>query len=105
LADIVRALKPLEKVNWDLNVAPWIHLILEPTASGSWKMRDTDRSKVQNFAVSLILGLLTPGLDDTTLDEFKKKYIQFLIFLADDPRDLKAVRETLWTETLRSFGI
>ena len=105
LADIVRALKPLEKAKWDLNVAPWIHLILEPTASGSWKMRDTDRSKVQNFAVSLILGLLTPGLDDTTLDEFKKKYIQFLIFLADDPRDLKAVRETLWTETLRSFGI
>lgn len=92
-------------MNWDLNFAPWIHLIIEPTASGNWKMRDTDRAKVQTFAISLILGLLMPGLDETTLDEFKKKYIQYLVFLADDPRELKEVRETLWLETLKSFGL
>lgn len=105
LSEIILALKPLQKVNWDLNFAPWIHLIIEPTASGNWKMRDTDRTKVQTFSISLILGLLTPGLDETTLDEFKKKYIQYLIFLADDPRELKEVRETLWLETLKSFDL
>ena len=104
LSEIVLALKPLQKVNWDLNFAPWIHLIIEPTASGNWKMRDTDRAKVQTFAISLILGLLMPGLDETTLDEFKKKYVQYLVFLADDPRELKEVRETLWLETLKSFA-
>ena len=104
LSEIILALKPLQKVNWDLNLAPWIHLIIEPTASGNWRMRDTDRAKVQTFAISLILGLLMPGLDETTLEEFKKKYIQYLVFLADDPRELKEIRETLWLETLKSFG-
>lgn len=103
LTEIVLALRPLQKVNWDLNLAPWIHLLLEPTATGNWRMRDTDRAKVQTFAISLILGLLMPGLDDATIDEFKKKYNQYLVFLADDPRDLKEVRESLWIETLKSF--
>ena len=88
-----------------MNYSPWIHFVLEPTSPESWRMRDTDRAKVQTFAISLILGLLTTKLDEATLEEFKKKYTQYLVFLADDSRDLKEVRETLWLDTLKSFGL
>jgi hypothetical protein len=104
LSDYVQALKPLSKIQWELNKSPWLHFLLTPTDTGKWKMRDTDRQKAQAFAISLIMGLISESLDDETLDEFRKKYFQFLIFDAEDKRDLNELRDKLWGETLQAFG-
>jgi hypothetical protein len=50
------------------------------------------------------MGLISESLDDETLDEFRKKYFQFLIFDAEDKRDLNELRDKLWGETLQAFG-
>ena len=104
ISDYVQALKPLSEVQWELNKSPWIHFLLTPSDTGKWKMRDTDRQKAQGFAISLIMGLISESLDDETLDEFRRKYFQFLVFDAEDKRDLNELRDKLWAETLQVFG-
>ncbi|MDA1373089.1 MAG: DGQHR domain-containing protein [Proteobacteria bacterium] len=104
VASLTAVLKPLGNVQWDLDKAPWRHLLLtrEEKRTGTvWKMRDTDRKPAVNVAQNLVLTFLRSQRPrEDLLAEIKAAWKSMLLLQGttetDDPEDM-------WRETLRSF--
>ncbi len=99
--EVSQALERLGDVPWDLAQAPWKHFLVVPSDTGTWKMRSEDRKKVQQLAVSLIIGLLDQeGLIPESLEEYKRAWSHFL-----QPAMSQDAIDVLWSQTLGLFGV
>ena len=77
--EMTKALNILTKINWSLYEAPWKHLVLIQTESGSWKMTSEDRKpRVERLKEVLdwMLGVLEK--DDEEVAELKGYYFSWL---------------------------
>lgn len=98
--EVTKALSVLRRVPWDLNAAPWKHFFVVPTESGTWKMRSEDRKRVQQIAVSLIVGFLDPdGLPSEAENDFKKSWSDMLL-----PAMASEKIDDMWEEAKRRFA-
>ena len=101
---LTKVLRPLGNVPWDLDKAPWKHLLLirdEKPPNTAWKMRSEDRKPAVNVAKNILLTFLESEKPrEDLLAEIKKAWKSMLVIqgttATDDPEDM-------WRDTLKSF--
>jgi len=89
------ALRPLQKVSWDLHKTPWKHFVLTADDEG-WRMRSEDRSEVMGIAEELVRWIV--GIDDLRdeeIDDLRKRWQARLV--PAQPEDAAA---TMWKEVV-----
>ena len=102
LKGLVRILKPLASVPWDLDMPPWKNFVLIPSDSDNadkWVMRTEQRDKVMALAESMIRALLDKSTDEDVLEDIRSKWGSYLI-----PAKSEKEKKELWQETLDRFN-
>lgn len=104
--EVTQALKPLQRVNWNLHNVPWKQLLLILTPDGHnvprWTMRSEGRSSAKSIAkevVEFITGL--SPLDEFGQDELKKKWAANLV-PQPEPEQADAMWEEICGQALSS---
>ena len=91
------ALSPLSRVSWELQDAPWRHLLLVPMKPGgsSWRMRSEDRKAAVAVATALLRWIV--GLDDLDGDDANALRESWSSLLYPEQTSVDNV-EALWRE-------
>ena len=93
---VMKALKPLELVEWNFKKVPWRHLLLIPefTDWSIWKIRNEERKPAQSLAKRIVMWQI--GVDELSkeeISELKDEWAATILPAIDDE-----VKEGLWEE-------
>ena len=93
--EMVRALRSLAEVPWELHAAPWSFLLLIPPEpdEGPWRIRNEDRKKALEVAGRLVRWLV--GLDPLDEDDARQLRSDWRGLLYPEPSDEEQV-EAMW---------
>ena len=102
--EVSHALKPLQRVNWDLHNVPWKHLLLIQAPDNHnvlrWGMRSEGRSSAKSIAqevVQFIVGV--SPLDETGQEELKQRWVANLVPLPE-PEEADAMWDDICDQAL-----
>jgi hypothetical protein len=100
-----KALEPLKKVKWDMELAPWRNLMIVPKED-KWVMRNEKRDDAVRLSVALLATFLNPKFtpDADSLLELKKKCGEYLDF-GPDEKDIPKAVDGWWNETLKNLAV
>jgi hypothetical protein len=100
-----KALEPLKKVKWDMELSPWRNLMIVPK-DDKWIMRNEKRDDAVRLAVALLATFLNPKFlpDPDSLLELKKKCGEYLDF-GPEEKDIPKAIDEWWKETLKNLDV
>lgn len=101
VAPMIRALRPLGAVPWELHRPPWRHLLLVPTDDSrtNWKIRSEDRKPALEVAARLLRWLAgLDAQDEDGIAELRQDWSD-LLYPRPNPSEIEAEWERV--ETLR----
>ena len=100
-----KALEPLKKVKWDMELFPWRNFVIVPRED-KWVIRSEDRTEVIRLSVALLAYYLNPKFtpDPDSLLDFKKNCGKLLRF-GPDEEDMPKANDNWWKETLKNLGV
>ena len=95
-ADMVRVLRSLADVPWDLHEAPWRYLLLVTKGSdeAAWRMRSEERKRALEVAERLVRWVVgLDSLNETDMEELRASWRDVLIL----PESASVRPEVLWS--------
>ena len=100
-----KALEPLKKIKWDMELSPWRNLMIVPK-DDKWIMRNEKRDDAVRLAVALLATFLNPKFspDPDSLLELKKKCGEYLDF-GPEEKDIPKAIDSWWNETLKNLDV
>ena len=91
-AGMVKALKNLSLINWDLYSAPWIHCLIIKNENDKWVIASEERSKRIDIILEVVLWLVGfLSLEDDEVSEMKETYQTYL-------KCNEETQDSLWKE-------
>ena len=100
-----KALEPLKKVKWDMELFPWRNFVIVPRED-KWVIRSEDRTEVIRLSVALLAYYLNPKFtpDPDSLLDIRKRCVARLRF-GPDEEDMPKANDNWWKETLKNLGV
>ena len=100
-----KALEPLKKVKWDMELFPWRNFVIVPRED-KWVIRSEDRTEVIRLSVALLAYYLNPKFtpDPDSLLDIRKNCGKLLRF-GPDEEDMPKAIDNWWKETLKNLDV
>ncbi len=105
LQNCERALAPLKRVKWDMELSPWKNMMIVPKAE-KWVMRNENRDEVIRTLVALLTTFLNPKFqpDTDSLVDLKKTCAEYLDF-GPEEKDIPKAIDNWWKDTLKNLDV